>query len=352
MPHHDAMPVRPFAFTIPLVAITRLAAADPSGPPSEVAPDVVHVPLTNLRVSVNCADYWATPERGLRLSIDGVEVAANGVDLASETVYWQGRHNTHEADVVVPTDIGYSVAPGPHHLALAAPGCSSLESELAVSAFPIAVSGRLPVSDSSLAGTVGAPNGFGFLLGGFTRSLGTRTTSASVNGTVVSIAPSSIAGGWLASTYEHRHFVLANDIQIGTTNTNGTANPPDTTGTEPYTGNILDLRFALRVGVRLPLHDVALAAGAGIGVDVLNTSGSVANDPFSTPLDDTDAEAYIPLWATATYKPSCSFGVQAYAGYDIYLGERAEDAPTFGAALVWQPSASCSEPSGLRVTGG
>jgi hypothetical protein len=234
---------------------------------------------------------------------------------------------------------------------LAAPGCAPLDSELGVGASPITVSGRLPVSDSSLAGTVGAPDGFGFMLGGFTRALDSRTTSASVNGTVVSIAPSSIASGWLASTYEHRHVVLASDIQVGTANTSGTANPPGATATEMYT-DILDLRFAARIGFRLPLGNVALAAGTGIGVDVVNTSGAVASDPFSTPLGETDAEAYIPLWASATYKPSCGFGVQAYAGYDIYPGESAENAPTFGAALVWQPSASCSQPAGLRVTGG
>jgi hypothetical protein len=173
-----------------------------------------------------------------------------------------------------------------------------------------------------------------------------------VNGTVVSIAPTTIVGGWLASTYEHRHIVIASDIQIGTGGTTGSGTPPGSTTAESYSGTALDFRFAARIGYRLPLGKVALAAGTGIGVDVVNTSGSVANDPFSTPLGDTDPEAFIPLWATATYKPSCSFGLQAYASYDIYPGESADNAPMFGGALVWQPSASCSQPSGLRVTGG
>src|SRR5437764_14632826 len=94
---------------LPCLLLARVAAADPQ-------------PAGNLRVDLHCADYWATPDRGLHVTLDGVAqppLAVNGFPLLAVD-----KHGTTHVRWL-PTDIAYAVAAGPHHVEVAAPGCAA-----------------------------------------------------------------------------------------------------------------------------------------------------------------------------------------------------------------------------------
>src|SRR5438105_7926045 len=75
--------------------------------------------IDNLRVDVSCADYWASPESGLRVTLDGAPQAPRDVfDVALVGYSKHGPVVTY-----APSDIGFAVEPGVHHLAVDAPGC-------------------------------------------------------------------------------------------------------------------------------------------------------------------------------------------------------------------------------------
>lgn len=315
-------------------------------------------PSGNLRVDVHCADYWATPERGLAVTIDGRPErasATNGTTLAAVAIdangLASGPYTTWE-----PTDVGFEVTPGAHRLTVEAPGCRSVERDIWVDAQgPSFVSGRLPIDDASLAGTVGAPDGLGLSLGAWRQRLPMPPTSALM--TRYEYDDASMIGGSFTFSYERRYFAFAVDTAIGRAQLHGVAtyvgaNPgvfSDTSST--FTGSVFESRLALRAGVRAPLRSVALAAGSGLGGSVRMTSATLDHAATrAMPPDDVAPSWFVPLWAALTLKPACDWGAQVLAQYEVHPTSAADNHSIVGAALVWQPSRACSESPRLVVS--
>lgn len=336
MPARAAVPLLLFA--------SPLAAAQPLGPK-----------IQNLRVDLRCADAWATPGRGLSVTVDGLPappVEVNGTEAIGYTEY--GPESEWE-----PTDVGFALVAGVHRVAFAAPGCAPVALDLDVQPIvPIFVSGRLPVADPALRGPAGAPDGFGLALGAYSLSRGPHTGDDSLFATHYAYDASSSAGFWMSTGYEHRGFVFALDLLFGGGSVSGTATATGDTGGSnpgpfPLDGDTFELGSTLRLGARLPFDHVTLSAGTGLGGDLWLGAGTVhepdlAGDAFvANP--GLDASWYVPVWAAIAYKPSCNWGVQLLASYDVYPGDAAQDAPALAAGLMWQPSHACSEPAGLSV---
>jgi hypothetical protein len=55
------------------------------------------------------------------------------------------------------------------------------------------------------------------------------------------------------------------------------------------------------------------------------------------------------VWAMLTYKPTCSWGVQATVSYEVHPTAIDESAPTLAAGILWQPSRTCSQAPRLDV---
>jgi hypothetical protein len=94
---------------------------------------------------------------------------------------------------------------------------------------------------------------------------------------------------------------------------------------------------ALRVGRRVAYHDVALAAGTGIGGAIVF---GYSDNPGSP---DPDSKLFIPVWASLLYRPACHWGVQVMGTYEVHPTSIAENAPMLSAGVTWSPSASCSK---------
>jgi hypothetical protein len=224
------------------------------------------------------------------------------------------------------------------------------------SIMPLYVSGRLPVADGPLRGPTGAPDGFGVTFGAYTLARGPHDGDDSLFATHYRYDAASTEGGWLSMSLERRGFAFAVDMLVGGGSVSGTAMATSGTGNPgpfPLDGGTFELGGTLRFGARLPLGAVALEGGSGIGGDMWIGGGQVhqpdvLNDAFvANP--GLDGSWYLPVWASLVYKPSCSWGVQVLASYDLYPSDTAQDAPAFAAGVEWQPSAACSAPAGLAV---
>lgn len=324
---------------------------------AQVEPGLGPLPDGNLRVDLRCADFWATPANGLQVTVDGVAPPSTGINGANMLV--EGRHGAYETWVA--TDIGYDIAPGEHHLVLAAPGCASEQRDFATSpGAPTIVQGRLAISDPSLLGTTAAPNGIGVTLAGIAGLMPVRTGVTTLGTTVTGYTTNAMTtkGISLSTSYEHRRFAAAVDAAFAWGGSSGTlhaisqqiAGSPDP-GPVPYTDTVLEMRTAARVGMRVPMGSVALSAGSGLGLTSLGhiAGQSAYNISVVIPPDGLDLEVFVPVWAGVTYKPSCNLGMQVLASYDLYPGNTANDGVTLTAGLIVQPSYACSEPPSLRI---
>ena len=54
-------------------------------------------------------------------------------------------------------------------------------------------------------------------------------------------------------------------------------------------------------------------------------------------------------WLGLTIKPGCNWGLQLLASYDMRPTDFDNSGLSFGAGLMFQPSAACSEPAGVQV---
>lgn len=317
-----------------LVVLVRVAAADPGG---------------DLRVDVRCADTWATPETGLTVLVDGVPTPAlgeNGLSGFELAVY---HHIATPIWTWNPTDIGFPAGPGPHRVAIQAPGCALLTQDVAIAPDRATfISGRLPVDDPRLDGPTGAPNGFGISLGAVMRARPAHGTTNDLFQSTYAFDQTTLQGGALALSYEHRALAFAVDMAFATGTNSGTSMYQQSTRST-FTGSEYDSRFGARVGARLPMHEVAFAAGTGVGMDMIISSETTTMQTLALTPSGLDADLYVPLWAQLTMKPGCSWGATLYASYDVHPAATEESAPSFGASLLFQPSAACSEPSGLRA---
>ena len=346
------------ARVVALFAAVRSAIAYATPPPG-LAPAIYE--HGNLRVAVACAETpLSTGAGGLRVYVDGVlleELATNG-----------DSYTTSDSDGNVETgwaasDVGFLVTPGQHHVRVEAPDCVADERDLELAAdYAERLIGRLAVRDPDLATPTGGASSFSFVLGGYSGSPGITATGSSGTGSLAStytIDSASRQGVLLSTGIERRSFALWIDEAIGRGAISGMVawqQPPVGTapaGPLPYTGSFIENGLTLRLGARLPLGNVALAAGTGIGASlfVFSSSHVTMSSDLLTPLppEGVDLEWYVPAWTAITYKPSCNWGVQAIASYNL------EPSSGFAGTMTWlggielQPAAACAESPHVAV---
>jgi hypothetical protein len=317
----------------------------------------------NLRVAALCAEHNTvmTPDLGLRIVLDGKSDPEKPVKANLMTMMGTQTVNNHTVPVMTQnvTDIGFVVPPGPHHLSIQAPDCSSLETDVKISgSHETDVSAEMEVSADSLRGPVGAPAGFAWVLGAYASPLPPALTSKLND--VQSIKGSPVAyGGALGFTYEHRNFTIGMQYAVGVGSFSGTEfvkNPSsgESPGPFPFTGSQFENFLELRAGVRLPLRYVAFMAGSGVG-------GSMWISSFNVNTGNTSIAAlglegglaglwHLPLWAAVDFKPVCDFGVQLGAAYNWDPTDPNGSYPMLNASLMWQPAPACSRAATVNVT--
>jgi hypothetical protein len=300
-----------------------------------LAPAAAHADSTggDVRVTVTCADYFVAPRDGLQLSVDGVVQPALGIN-------WGGYWHHEQFHASVESDVGYAVARGHHHIALVTPDCAGSTDLDVEPAMPRMVTGSLAITNDALRGTVTAPNGLGVMVAGFYAPRPAHVTTDSVTGSMYDFDSTTQQGVQLTVTATYRHWVLALDQRYTSEGSNGTS------AGVAFHGSAFDTGFVGRFGPRLSFHDVELAAGVGIGGDILHGGGHLPNTVASVTYD---GRFFLPAWATLTYKPACDWGVQAIASYEFDPGSSVESTPTFAAGLLYQPSSACSQPPHLDV---
>jgi hypothetical protein len=350
-------------------ALAQPAATDPETPPptapEATTPTVVAAPPVaidvapwilrrgNLRLSIACAETWVTPDDGLTVSVDGQAIDPQRLN---------GHYNNYvdndgnDNQVWNATDTGYLLQPGSHHVQIASPGCAPSEFDMTADpAHASHASGRLALDDSSLMGPVGAPNGFGFTAGMWFGNAPMGPTSNSVfNQTAAFDSGHSETGAFLSLSREHRNVVYAVDFAFASGAVSGTVSGQNvfgTTGGQQFTGTAFDSMDQLRVGARLPLRYVALEAGSGVGLDWWTTSSTLVGSQTTSYFAPSgiDASFYLPVWAAATIKPTCDWGLQVMGQYDVHPTSMDTNGIAIAAGVMYQPSASCSEAPGVRV---
>jgi len=270
----------------------------------------------HVRVTVNCTEWgFVSPsQEGLELRVDGVAPSAVGEDTT-----W--ANDTDGVAVVTgASGVGYEVAPGHHHLDLRTPDCAG-STDVDVNG-PLTLTGWLTPTDDRLRGTA-------VLNEGYTLSLGSYFAWRSSTG----YGDDTEQGAQLSLAVETRHFTTECEANHG--------------NCSQSTVVVLDQMYgrgatsvwgsALRIGKRFAYRDVAFSGGVGIGADMV--AGS-------------DWHFFTPVWATLEYKPFCDWGVEATGTYEIHPTAWAENAPIFGAGVMWQPSGACSEPKRLESQAG
>lgn len=256
-----------------------------------------------------------------------------------------------------PTDVGYVVAPGRHHVQIDAPGCASTAFDMDAYADRTQHAvGRLAVADASLGGPAGAPDGFGLMVGLWHGAVPMGPKANDLFGQTAAFdAGHTTTGGVLSLSAERRHFALAVDLTFADGAVAGEVSGRSLEGnvptSQPFSGSAYASTSQLRIGGRVPLHEVALEAGSGLGLQWWITSATLAGGLTSGLFAPSgiDGSFYLPLWLGAEIKPACDWGVQVLAQYDVHPMSTDTDDFEMMAGVLYQPSASCSEPAGVHV---
>jgi hypothetical protein len=301
-----------------------------------------------LRVGVRCADALATPDGGLRVTVDGAPLSGGVVEGVNQW-YW-GKHGPYTRWEA--TDVGFAVASGVHRIAVEAPGCAAEARDLDVGPqAPRSLVGRLSIVDESLAGPVGAPNGIGLALAYVQTGLPASTGSSGFAGYAGSyrIDHTDSRGAAMTLSYERRALAVAWDYGLGGGTRTGTiqAGLGGASGPEmPFSEATMQMRSSLRIGARVRWNEIALAAGGGLGGEMWMATAPSGNVPTAVVLTlphGVDANWFVPVWASLTLKPSCSWGVQALASYDARPTDLSSSGVSLGAGVMWQPSDACAQ---------
>jgi hypothetical protein len=299
----------------------------------------------NLRVSVACADFNALPDKGLELTVDGVEAKPLGVNVTT-THYRKTNFENWSDEMVardVDTDVGFQVAPGPHHVTVGAPGCERRAIDVvAVADRAEVIIGRLPITDAELAGNAAAPDGHGLVLGAIAVA---AIHGPATNGERYVYDPHMGFGGWVSLLANKRGFALAADLAFTTNVAEGMT--VDIPNGDHFSGREYRVTTMLRAGKRYAIRDVAVGFGTGLGLDSWLMKGNFYGPTGVSP--EADASWFLPMWSTVTYKPSCDWGIQALAQYDFHPTSSDSTGFTFGAGLVLEASAACSRRPHMSV---
>jgi hypothetical protein len=195
-----------------------------------------------------------------------------------------------------------------------------------------------------------AADGWGLTMGGFSTAYPgpTSGTSGDVFPTAYTADMPALQGFWMSGSRVSGSNELAFDLRVGGTSFAGTAmNTQDHTAQVGYTGIEVGTAAAVRIGKRVAWSNVALAAGGGIGGALWMTT-QTDTDPnapiqasFIEPGQNVVTDLYAPLWASVTVKPSCNWGVQGLAEYDVRPFDGGASAPSLSLGVIWQPATAC-----------
>ena len=120
-----------------------------------------------------------------------------------------------------------------------------------------------------------------------------------------------------------------------------------------YAEAFFENRAALRVGARVPMGHVALEAGIGVGLSLVDFHGDLSSPTLGTLSPPTptgmDVDWYVPVWSGITFKPSCTWGLQALVSYDLEPSNGMSGNATLLAGVEIQPTPACSEPTRVDV---
>jgi len=283
-----------------------------------------------------------TPAEGLVLRVDGVPQSHVRVEETVEATLGQNDPLDPGYPAITDTHVIYDdIAPGVHHLELVAPDCASSTDQVVLAGEQLQLSGRLALTKDWLRGTATLPSGFTAALGGY---LAWRPAYVYPSNATAYSYGATEGGGMLSIGYETRHVVFLLDQMFvgggGSMNASGGTTPVAPTAEGAPTGSTFVWGTALRVGGRVAYRDVALAAGAGIGVDLVENQGLPTN---VAAWQGIGGHFTMPFWATVTYKPTCSWGVRVTGTYELHPTAMSETAPMLMAGMIWQPSPACSE---------
>lgn len=305
----------------------------------------------NVHVSVRCAHYIATPDDGLQLRVDGVPQLGE-LDVAKARIANSDGTFGYDDDVVGAV---FDVAPGRHRFEIITRDCAPIERDVLVSpGGTTAITGRLAITNAHLLGTVGAPDHLGVIAGvAYGAAPATSGTNVASESSWTASA-SRPKGAWLALTFERRYLAAAFDWDIGATNVSGTTtniDPQRAPASSEYEQRGWYMRWAGRIGARLPLEVVSLAAGTGMGLELGMPETPSLEMPTTEDLGARESwrGLFVPVWASVTYKPTCDWGVVALASYDVHPFTTSTDVISLALGLTYQPSAACSAPAEIHI---
>lgn len=210
-------------------------------------------------------------------------------------------------------------------------------------ALPALESPQLTYPD--LSGPTDYPDGAATRLGGFQSSMATK-----LHWDNFTIDPATAYGLFLGSGVERRHFISAFDLAFALGSFSAEKPVPSTPWTPASTlsgtGTIFASALDFRLGPRLPLGYVALAAGGGLGASVIG----FIPDSSSTALAGINAHvlADVPLWASVELKPSCDWGIELQASYQVHPSDTQANQLLVGANFVFENSEACTA-AGLGI---
>ena len=318
-----------------VILAPALASAQPE---PRVAPNLYGT--GNLRISMACANYDAVPQAGLRVSVDGAELKALRSNGMFGTAY---DDDGNPYSTWTTTDTGYLANAGEHHITVTAPGCEQRSADVVLAAdHAEVISGRLAVSDPDWMGTVAVPNGGGITMGMVSMPTPTSARSDDISGDRYGYDPVGTSlGGWLSTSWERGSWEIAQDLQFAVGSISGTVAAGGSINS--FAGNTYQWSHAWRVGRRIALRDVSFGGGLGLGYNVWFDNSS-SNGP-----NNVDGSWFVPVWAAVTIKPSCHWGVQGLAEYNVHPTATDNDAMAFGVGVIYQPNDACSQPPSFHV---
>ncbi|HEX4454368.1 MAG TPA: hypothetical protein VH143_26085 [Kofleriaceae bacterium] len=300
---------------------------------------------------MRCAHYIATPDDGLQLRVDGVPQLGE-LDVAKARIANSDGTFGYDDDVVGAV---FDVAPGRHRFEIITRDCAPIERDVLVSpGGTTAITGRLAITNAHLLGTVGAPDHLGVIAGvAYGAAPATSGTNVASESSWTASA-SRPKGAWLALTFERRYLAAAFDWDIGATNVSGTTtniDPQRAPASSEYEQRGWYMRWAGRIGARLPLEVVSLAAGTGMGLELGMPETPSLEMPTTEDLGARESwrGLFVPVWASVTYKPTCDWGVVALASYDVHPFTTSTDVISLALGLTYQPSAACSAPAEIHI---
>jgi hypothetical protein len=326
--------------------------------PDAIAPNLY--PEGNLRVAAYCAESTEikTPATGLRVLIDGKTDAEKSLKTNFTTSLGTQTVNKVQVPVTImnPTDVGFLVPPGLHHIRLETDDCAPVDADVTISGtHAVDVEANLEVSKDMLKGPVGAPWGGAWLVGASYGTMPSKLFKPSEGQSYDGYGTPSTVGGILGFTYEHRYFAAMFNYFLGYGSYSAIATTAPSDGnpmsTASFSGSEFEMGAELRLGARLPFaRYFALMAGSGVGASMWIGSSTTLGDAADSPLNGITGFWHLPVWGALDIKPFCNFGAQIGGAINVQPTALDGSYAMFHAGLLWQPSPSCERVPGINVS--